>query len=141
MSSSRGASTITVPISSPKKVIPLFATNLLDGRAVPLYGDGGNVRGWIHVDDHCRGIQLALERGQGGGIYHIGGEVELTNLQLTQALLDCCGVSWDMVTPIEDRKGHDRRYSLDDIGAARPWLCPLHAVRRGPARDRAVVPG
>jgi len=102
------------PHQFPEKVIPLFATNLLDGLAVPLYGDGGNVRGWIHVDDHCRGIQLALERGQGGGIYHIGGEVELTNIQLTQALLDCCGASWDMVTPIEDRKGHDRRYSLDD---------------------------
>ena len=56
----------------------------------------------------------SLERGQGGGIYHIDGEVELTNIELTQALLDCCGASWDMVTPIEDRKGHDRRYSLDD---------------------------
>ena len=102
------------PYQFPEKVIPLFATNLLDGLAVPLYGDGGNVRGWIHVDDHCRGIQLVLERGQGGGIYHIGGDVELTNIQLTQALLDCCGASWDMVTRVEDRKGHDRRYSLDD---------------------------
>src|SRR5580692_6695398 len=102
------------PYQFPEKVIPLFATNLLDGLAVPLYGDGGNVRGWIHVDDHCRGIQLALERGRAGGIYHIGGDVELTNIQLTQALLDCCGASWDMVTRVEDRKGHDRRYSLDD---------------------------
>jgi dTDP-glucose 4,6-dehydratase len=102
------------PYQFPEKVIPLFATNLLDGLAIPLYGDGGNVRGWIHVDDHCRGIQLALERGQRGGIYHIGGDVELTNIQLTQALLDCCGASWDMVTRVEDRKGHDRRYSLDD---------------------------
>jgi len=66
------------------------------------------------VDDHCRGIQLVLERGQGGGIYHIGGDVELTNIQLTRALLDCCGASWDMVTRVEDRKGHDLRYSLDD---------------------------
>jgi dTDP-glucose 4,6-dehydratase len=102
------------PYQYPEKVIPLFATNLLDGEPVPLYGDGLNVRGWIHVDDHCRGIQLVLERGQGGGIYHIGGDVELTNIQLTQALLDCCGASWDMVTRVEDRKGHDRRYSLDD---------------------------
>jgi dTDP-glucose 4,6-dehydratase len=102
------------PYQYPEKVIPLFATNLFDGLPVPLYGDGGNVRGWIHVDDHCRGIQLALERGQAGGIYHIDGDVELTNLQLTQALLDCCGASWDMVTRVEDRRGHDRRYSLDD---------------------------
>jgi dTDP-glucose 4,6-dehydratase len=66
------------------------------------------------VDDHCRGIQLVLERGQAGGIYHIGGDVELTNIELTQALLDCCGASWDMVARVEDRRGHDRRYSLDD---------------------------
>jgi dTDP-glucose 4,6-dehydratase len=102
------------PYQFPEKVIPLFATNLLDGHPVPLYGDGANVRGWIHVDDHCRGIQLVLERGQSGEIYHIGGDVELTNIQLTQALLDCCGANWDMVTRVEDRRGHDRRYSLDD---------------------------
>jgi dTDP-glucose 4,6-dehydratase len=102
------------PYQFPEKVIPLFATNLLDGQAVPLYGDGGNVRGWVHVDDHCRGIQLVLERGHSGGVYHIGGDVELTNIQLTQALLDCCGAGWDMVRRVEDRRGHDRRYSLDD---------------------------
>jgi dTDP-glucose 4,6-dehydratase len=123
------------PYQFPEKVIPLFATNLLDGLAVPLYGDGGNVRGWIHVDDHCRGIQLVLERGQGGGIYHIGSDVELTNIQLTQALLDCCGASWDMVTRVEDRSGHDRRYSLDDsalraLGYARgtPFAAGLRAT-------------
>jgi dTDP-glucose 4,6-dehydratase len=102
------------PYQFPEKVIPLFTTSLLDGRPVPLYGDGGNVRGWVHVDDHCRGVQLVAERGQPGRVYNIGGDVELTNLQLTQALLDCCGASGDLVRHVEDRKGHDRRYSLDD---------------------------
>jgi len=102
------------PYQFPEKVIPLFVTNLLDGLKVPLYGDGRNVRGWVHVDDHCRGIQLVLENGQPGHVYHIGGDGELSNLELTQALLDCCGAGWDMVAYVEDRKGHDRRYSLDD---------------------------
>jgi dTDP-glucose 4,6-dehydratase len=102
------------PYQFPEKVIPLFITNLLDGLKVPLYGDGGNVRGWVHVDDHCRGIQLVLEKGQPGRVYHIGGDDELSNMDLTRALLGCCGVGWDMVAYVEDRKGHDRRYSLDD---------------------------
>ena len=102
------------PYQYPEKVIPLFVTNLLDGLKVPLYGDGQNVRGWIHVDDHCRGIQLVAEHGQPGAIYHINGDVEMSNVELTRSLLDCCGAGWDMVAQVEDRKGHDRRYSLDD---------------------------
>jgi dTDP-glucose 4,6-dehydratase len=102
------------PYQHPEKVIPLFVTNLLDGRKVPLYGNGYNIRGWIHVDDHCRGIQLVLERGDLGGVYHINGDVEISNIELTQALLGCCGADWEMVAYVEDRKGHDRRYSLDD---------------------------
>jgi dTDP-glucose 4,6-dehydratase len=102
------------PYQFPEKVIPLFATNLLDCLKVPLYGDGLNVRGWVHVDDHCRGIQLALEQGQPGRVYHINGDAELSNIELTRALLECCGAGWDMVARVEDRKGHDRRYSLDD---------------------------
>jgi dTDP-glucose 4,6-dehydratase len=102
------------PYQHPEKVIPLFVTNLLDGLKVPLYGDGQNVRGWVHVDDHCRGIQLVLERGEPGGVYHINGDAELTNIELARALLGCCGVDWEMVAHVEDRKGHDRRYSLDD---------------------------
>jgi dTDP-glucose 4,6-dehydratase len=101
------------PHQFPEKVIPLFVTNLLDGRKVPLYGDGGNVRDWLHVEDHCRGIQLALEKGRPGEIYHIGGGTELTNKDLTARLLAACGAGWDMVQPVADRKGHDRRYSLD----------------------------
>jgi dTDP-glucose 4,6-dehydratase len=102
------------PYQYPEKVIPLFITNLLDGGLVPLYGDGGNVREWVHVDDHCRGIQLAAERGTAGRVYHIGGDVELVNKELTSRLLEACGAGWESVDYVEDRKGHDRRYSLDD---------------------------
>jgi dTDP-glucose 4,6-dehydratase len=102
------------PYQYPEKIIPLFVTRLLEGKRVPLYGDGGNVRNWVHVDDHCRGIQLVLERGEPGRVYHIGGDVELTNQELTRAILECCGAGWEMVTPVADRKGHDRRYALDD---------------------------
>ncbi|HET6211479.1 MAG TPA: dTDP-glucose 4,6-dehydratase [Micromonosporaceae bacterium] len=101
------------PYQFPEKVIPLFVTNLLDGRTVPLYGDGGNVRDWLHVADHCAGIDLVLRGGRPGEIYHIGGGTELTNKELTARLLDACGAGWDMVSYVEDRKGHDRRYALD----------------------------
>jgi dTDP-glucose 4,6-dehydratase len=101
------------PYQFPEKVIPLFVTNLLDGRKVPLYGDGGNVRDWLHVADHCAGIHLALLGGRAGEVYHIGGGTELTNKELTARLLDACGADWDMVEEVPDRKGHDRRYSLD----------------------------
>jgi dTDP-glucose 4,6-dehydratase len=96
----------------PEKVIPLFVSNLLDGKKVPLYGDGGNIRDWLHVSDHCRGIQLVLEKGRSGEVYNIGGGTELSNRELTGRLLEACGADWDSVTPVADRKGHDRRYSL-----------------------------
>jgi dTDP-glucose 4,6-dehydratase len=102
------------PYQYPEKVIPLSVTNLLDGLKVRLYGDGLNVRRWVHVDDHCQGIQLVLEKGEPGRVYHIGGDDEISNVELTQALLDCCGAGWETVTRVEDRNGHDRRYSLDD---------------------------
>jgi dTDP-glucose 4,6-dehydratase len=101
------------PYQFPEKVIPLFVTNLLDGAPVPLYGDGGNVRDWLHVADHCAGIELVRAKGRPGEIYHIGGGVELTNKELTAQLLEACGAGWEMVRPVEDRKAHDRRYSLD----------------------------
>ena len=100
------------PYQFPEKVIPLFVTNLLDGKKVPLYGDGLNVRDWLHVDDHCRGIQIVLERGEAGEIYNIGGGREMTNKELTTVLLEACGVTWDSVEYVVDRKAHDRRYSL-----------------------------
>jgi dTDP-glucose 4,6-dehydratase len=101
------------PYQFPEKIIPLFVTNLLDGRTVPLYGDGGNIRDWLHVSDHCRGIALVLDKGRPGEIYHIGGGTELTNRELTGRLLAACGAGWEMVRPVPDRKGHDRRYALD----------------------------
>jgi dTDP-glucose 4,6-dehydratase len=97
----------------PEKVIPLFITNLLDGRKVPLYGDGLNVRDWLHIDDHVQGIELVRTGGRPGEVYNIGGGTELSNRELTDRLLDACGADWDMVEFVEDRKGHDRRYSVD----------------------------
>jgi dTDP-glucose 4,6-dehydratase len=102
------------PYQYPEKVIPLFVTNLLDGKPIPLYGDGRNVRDWLHVDDHCRGVQLVLTRGEPGRVYHIGGDTELANRDLAAAILDACGAPPDMVVPVADRPGHDLRYSLDD---------------------------
>jgi dTDP-glucose 4,6-dehydratase len=101
------------PRQFPEKVIPLFVTNLSDGEKVPLYGDGLNVRDWLHVDDHCRGVLLVLESGRAGEIYNIGGGTELTNKQLTHRLLDLCGHDESMIEPVADRLGHDRRYSVD----------------------------
>ena len=101
------------PRQFPEKVIPLFVTNLMDGRTVPLYGDGLNVRDWLHVDDHCRGILAVLEGGRPGEVYNIGGGTELTNRELTTRLLALCGADESSVTPVADRLGHDRRYSVD----------------------------
>ena len=97
----------------PEKLIPLFVTNLLDDKTVPLYGDGRNVRDWLHVDDHCRGIALVLNKGKAGEIYNIGGGTELSNTELTHLLLDALGKDESSITPVADRKGHDRRYSVD----------------------------
>ncbi|MFE0458078.1 dTDP-glucose 4,6-dehydratase [Kitasatospora sp. NPDC058965] len=102
------------PYQYPEKIVPRFVTALLRGQQVPLYGDGLNVRDWIHVDDHCRGLQTALEHGAPGEVYHIAGTAELTNRQLTSLLLAHCGADWSSVRPVADRKGHDRRYALDD---------------------------
>ncbi|MEU2596624.1 dTDP-glucose 4,6-dehydratase [Streptomyces hirsutus] len=101
------------PHQFPEKVIPLFVTNLLDGAQVPLYGDGLNVRDWLYVDDHCAGIDLVRTRGRAGEVYNLGGGTELTNKDLTGLLLEACGAGWDRVEHVEDRKGHDLRYSVD----------------------------
>lgn len=101
------------PRQFPEKVIPLFVSNLVDGEKVPLYGDGGNVRDWLHVDDHCRGIELVLAGGRAGEIYNIGGGTELTNRELTTKLLALCGAGEEMVERVADRLGHDRRYAVD----------------------------
>ena len=101
------------PYQHPEKVIPLFTTNLLDGLPVPLYGDGGNVRDWCHVEDNCAAIDLVLRRGLAGEVYNIGGGNELTNRELTARLLELCGRDQSFIQPVADRLGHDRRYSVD----------------------------
>jgi dTDP-glucose 4,6-dehydratase len=102
------------PYQHPEKLIPLFITNLLEGRPVPLYGDGSNIREWLHVDDHCRGIHLVLTGGRAGEVYNIGGGNERTNLAITERLLELCGSDRSMVRRVADRKGHDLRYSIDE---------------------------
>jgi dTDP-glucose 4,6-dehydratase len=100
------------PHHFPEKIIPLFVTNLLDGAKVPLYGDGHNIRDWLHVDDHCRGIALVLTKGKAGEIYNIGGGTELSNNELTDLLLEATGSNRDAIDKVADRKGHDLRYSV-----------------------------
>ena len=101
------------PYQFPEKVIPLFVTNALDDIPVPLYGDGRNVRDWLHVDDHCRGIDLLIDHGRSGEVYNIGGGNEIENVDLTHRILRLVGKPASLIKPVQDRQGHDRRYSLD----------------------------
>ena len=101
------------PHHFPEKLIPLFITNLIEGEKVPVYGTGENVRDWIHVDDHCRGIYSVLMNGRSGEVYNIGGGRELTNNELTSLILEAMGADESSIEYVEDRKGHDFRYSLD----------------------------
>ena len=100
------------PYQFPEKILPLFVTNLMDNIQVPLYGDGGNVRDWLHVLDHCRGVDLIMHAGQNGEVYNIGGGNEVKNIDLTHSILSLCGKGKELIKPVADRKGHDRRYSL-----------------------------
>jgi dTDP-glucose 4,6-dehydratase len=97
----------------PEKLIPLFITNLIEGRKVPVYGTGENVRDWLHVDDHCRGIHSVLMNGRSGEVYNIGGGRELTNNEITSLILEAMGAVESSIEYVEDRKGHDLRYSVD----------------------------
>jgi dTDP-glucose 4,6-dehydratase len=119
------------PYQFPEKVIPLFVTNLIDGGKVPLYGDGMNVRDWLHVDDHCRGIALVIEKGQPGESYNIGGGLELNNRELTERVLETMSADWSSVQPVEDRKGHDRRYSVNDSKLRALGYAPRHKFEDG----------
>ncbi len=101
------------PWQYPEKVIPLFATNLLDDKKVPLYGDGLNVRDWLFVEDNCAGVDAVLRHGEIGEIYNLGGGNEITNKELTERLLAISGMGDEMIEHVEDRLGHDRRYSID----------------------------
>ncbi|MET9556545.1 dTDP-glucose 4,6-dehydratase [Streptomyces sp. NPDC006645] len=101
------------PYQHPEKAIPLFTTNLMSGLDIPLYGDGKNSRDWLYVDDHCRAVALAAEKGRPGQIYNIGGGTEMTNSELVSHILRLSGKGWDAVQRVTDRKAHDRRYSVD----------------------------
>lgn len=101
------------PYQYPEKVIPLFITNLIQGKKVPLYGKGSNVRDWLHVFDHCDAIELILKKGRIGETYCIGGDTELSNLELTRLILKEMNFDDDMIDLVKDRKGHDFRYSID----------------------------
>ena len=101
------------PYQFPEKVIPLFVTNAIDDIPVPLYGDGKNVRDWLHVEDHCRAVDLLLETATNGEVYNIGGGNDIPNIDLTHRILDALGKPRTLIKPVADRQGHDRRYCLD----------------------------
>jgi dTDP-glucose 4,6-dehydratase len=122
------------PFQFPEKVIPLFITNLLDGGTVPVYGDGRNVRDWIYVMDNCAGVDTVLREGVDGEIYNIGGGNELPNIELTTMLLELCGRDESAVTYVEDRLGHDFRYSVDCTKARALGWEPATTVADGLAR-------
>ena len=125
------------PYQFPEKVVPLFVTNLIDGGKVPLYGDGMNVRDWLHVDDHCRGIAIVIAKGQAGEAYNIGGGLELNNRALTEQVLAAMGADWSSVQPVDDRKGHDRRYSVNDSKVRALGYAPQHQFEEGLAETVA----
>jgi len=101
------------PFQFPEKLIPLFVTNAIDDVPVPLYGDGQNVRDWLHVVDHCRAVDLLIDQGTNGDVYNIGGGNEIANVDLTHQILDTLGKPRSLIRPVADRPGHDRRYCLD----------------------------
>jgi len=101
------------PYQFPEKLIPLFITNLLEGKKVPVYGTGKNIRDWIHVNDHCRAVEFLLDKGVPGEVYNIGGGHEKTNLEITDKILQILGRDESMIEYVADRLGHDFRYSLD----------------------------
>lgn len=101
------------PYQFPEKLIPLMVTNAMEGKDLPIYGDGLNVRDWLHVEDHCQAIDLVLRQGRAGEVYNIGGHNERTNNQIVELIVDKLGVSKDLITYVEDRLGHDRRYAID----------------------------
>jgi dTDP-glucose 4,6-dehydratase len=112
----RGSNTYG-PFQYPEKLLPLFLTNALDGDALPMYGDGNQVRDWLYVEDHCAGIEAALRKGRAGEAYNIGGGEEATNREITGLVLEHTGADASLVRRVEDRAGHDRRYSLDTTKA------------------------
>jgi dTDP-glucose 4,6-dehydratase len=126
----RGSNTYG-PNQYPEKIIPLFVTNALDGEPLPLYGDGRQTRDWLHVEDHCAGVELVLRRGGAGEVYNVGGGEELENRELTRRILDLTGADESLVRPVEDRPGHDRRYSIDSSKVRALGWRPAHTLADG----------
>lgn len=108
----RGSNTYG-PYQQPEKLVPLFVSNALEGKQLPVYGDGKQVRDWLHVMDHCSGVETAIEKGQPGEIYNIGGGNERNNLEITKMIIEVTGNDESLIKYVQDRPGHDRRYSLD----------------------------
>ncbi len=125
----RGANTYG-PRQYPEKFLPLFITNAFDGEQLPVYGDGRQRREWLHVEDHCAGIELALRQGDGGAVYNIGGQ-ERENMDVVRRILDLTGASPDLVRHVQDRPGHDRRYSVDSTKLRVLGWQPQHSFDAG----------
>ena len=134
----RGANTYG-PNQYPEKLVPLFVTNALEGEPLPVYGDGKQVREWLHAEDHCAGIELVLHEGAPGEIYNVGGE-DHENIEVTYRILELTGADPSLIRHVEDRAGHDRRYAIDDAKLRALGWSPRALVRRGrPARDGRLV--
>jgi dTDP-glucose 4,6-dehydratase len=121
----RGANTFG-PNQYPEKLVPLFVTNALDGLPLPVYGDGKQVREWLHAEDHCAAVELVLREGEPGEVYNVGGE-EFENVEVTHRILELTGASPTLIRHVEDRAGHDRRYALDDAKLRALGWSPRHS--------------
>jgi dTDP-glucose 4,6-dehydratase len=129
----RGANTFG-PNQYPEKLVPLFVTNALDGEPLPVYGDGKQVREWLHADDHSAAIEVVLHEGAPGGVYNVGGE-DHENLEVTHRILELTGADASLVRHVEDRAGHDRRYALDDTKLRSLGWAPQHSFGEGGLRE------
>jgi dTDP-glucose 4,6-dehydratase len=125
------------PYQFPEKVIPLFVTNLIDDLPVPLYGDGGQIRDWLHVNDHCRGVDLLIDAGANGEVYNIGGGNHVRNVDLTHRILELTGKDEVLIRRVTDRQGHDRRYSLDTTKLQKLGWAPQARFEEGLAETVA----
>ena len=118
------------PYQFPEKLIPLFVSNLLDGKQVPLYGDGLNERDWLYVEDHCSAIHMLVDEGEGGEVYNIGADAQLPNIRLTHMILEAVGADDSMIQYVDDRLGHDRRYAVDSTKIRAMGWSPSHTVEQ-----------
>ncbi len=129
----RGANTYG-PNQYPEKLVPLFVTNALDGQPLPVYGDGQQVREWLHAEDHCAGVELVLREGAPGEVYNIGGE-DHPNLEVTHRILELTGADASLIRHVEDRAGHDRRYAIDDAKLRGLGWAPTHSFGESGLRE------